>query len=272
MSAEFDSPEVREAVTKLRLFLNTESGKISSMINEALTNKYATKADIRKINTYIKKAKNSFDRMLAGFSVAIRKIVNESWSAGIDDVVTALAKIPTKGMYNSQTVPLMIRHAIADFSEALTSAQKNFNRFIRRTQQTLISEAEVTTAIARGLGVEGTTEAAKKLLVKEFGKISHGNVININGRKYQVDKYAEMVARTRAREANSQAVVKSAADFGQDLVQVSSHNTTSKICQEYEGRIFSISGRSDKYPKLEATAPFHPNCLHVITVYIERAA
>lgn len=50
-----------------------------------------------------------------------------------------------------------------------------------------------------------------------------------------------------------------------DLVEVSSHNTDCDICKEFEGKVYSISGKHKEYPKLERKPPFHPGCRHYIT-------
>jgi hypothetical protein len=55
-----------------------------------------------------------------------------------------------------------------------------------------------------------------------------------------------------------------ANNYGTDLVQVSSHNTTTKICMPYEGKVYSISGKDKRFPPLMNTPPYHPNCLHLI--------
>lgn len=67
-------------------------------------------------------------------------------------------------------------------------------------------------------------------------------------------------------EANNTAVINTALDVGADLVQVSSHNTDTPLCQEFEGKIYSISGKDPDFPALEEIPPFHPNCLHSLTV------
>jgi hypothetical protein len=49
-----------------------------------------------------------------------------------------------------------------------------------------------------------------------------------------------------------------------DIVQISSHNTTTPVCQKYEGKIFSLRGQTPGLPILDVTPPFHPNCLHIL--------
>ena len=91
------------------------------------------------------------------------------------------------------------------------------------------------------------------------------------GREWSLSKYAEMVARTTAREAHTAGTVNRLASNGLDLVKISEHAHESDVCNQYEGRIFSISGTSTRYPSATGNLPpYHPNCVHVTTPWIER--
>jgi hypothetical protein len=91
-------------------------------------------------------------------------------------------------------------------------------------------------------------------------------LVEVNGRHYAPDYYAELVARTRFHEVQSMATLDVARNVGSDLVVVSNHNTTTPMCMEHEGQVYSISGEDPDFPALEDTPPFHPNCLHTLHV------
>jgi hypothetical protein len=95
-------------------------------------------------------------------------------------------------------------------------------------------------------------------------QLDEDGLINVKGRRYQPRYYAEMVARTEMRKAQSNAIVNSCGEYGTDLVEVSDHGTTTPICMPYEGNIFSISGNSPDFPYLDIRPPFHPNCQHFL--------
>jgi hypothetical protein len=90
------------------------------------------------------------------------------------------------------------------------------------------------------------------------------------GRKWRLDTYAEMVARTTTREAASVATINECKEFGNDLVQISTHFPTCEICAPLQGKVFSISGEDERYPQLtdEYTPPVHPRCRHVLMPYV----
>jgi len=55
---------------------------------------------------------------------------------------------------------------------------------------------------------------------------------------------------------------------------MSSHPGSCPICQQFEGRVYSISGKDKRFPKLDVAfssgyANIHPNCRHTLEPYIE---
>jgi len=93
-------------------------------------------------------------------------------------------------------------------------------------------------------------------------QIGQGEFLEIKGRSYKMNKYAELVGRTTMRDAQTAATLDLCHQYENDLVQVSSHGTVCEICAQYEGKVYSISGKTLGYPILDARTPFHPNCEH----------
>lgn len=96
-------------------------------------------------------------------------------------------------------------------------------------------------------------------------RLGDRQLMEINGRYYRPDKYATLVARTEMRFSQTDATVNTCNQYGNDLVEVSDHGTTTEICEEFEGEVYSISGKDPDYPMLIAWPPFHPNCKHFLT-------
>lgn len=90
------------------------------------------------------------------------------------------------------------------------------------------------------------------------------------GRKWRLDTYAEMCARTVTREAASVATINTCREAGLDLVRITTHYPTCELCAPLQGKVFSISGKDSRYPKLtdERRPPIHPHCRHVLTPYV----
>ncbi len=63
-------------------------------------------------------------------------------------------------------------------------------------------------------------------------------------------------------------------EHGLRLAQVSAHNAAD-FCIYYEGAVVCIEGEHPVYPPISAInggPPFHPNCVHVLTPFVERLA
>jgi len=110
---------------------------------------------------------------------------------------------------------------------------------------------------------EGETRGYAMKVVREYYQKRFGDAkfIRINGRNYELRAYADLVAKTRLRVVQTEAVLNTCKEFDNDLVQVSDHGTDCMICLPYEGNVYSLSGRSSAYPYLDSYPPWHPRCL-----------
>jgi len=109
-------------------------------------------------------------------------------------------------------------------------------------------------------------------LIKEQGLDA---LIDRGGHKWTLDRYAEMLFRTKAVESRNRGLVNRMVENGYDLVQVSNHTDSCKICAVWQGKILSISGNTKGYPTVaeaEVAGLFHPNCRHAINILIPRLA
>jgi len=103
------------------------------------------------------------------------------------------------------------------------------------------------------------------LLERLYNLIEGGDFIVINGRNYDIAKYAKMVARTEFRKAQTAAAKETCGRYECDLVEWSRHANACKLCVPHEGKVFSLSGKDAKYPALAGLEPpLHPNCGHSI--------
>lgn len=97
------------------------------------------------------------------------------------------------------------------------------------------------------------------------------------GRNINVTSYASMVARSVVAETQNTCIKNLAKEYNHDLVKMTHHATSCHICSPYEGKIYSISGNSDKYPSLKTVPGFrdgynniHPNCRHRLHIWVQK--
>ena len=149
------------------------------------------------------------------------------------------------------------------------SWRKRFDGVVRKG----INEVRSINLIKRP-GIRGGTTTGKEIGSKLYQEIKDSGLklIDRAGRKWEPDRYIRMYARTRTRELQTQGIEDRMNDYGFDLVKISEHTDVDgmDICNEYEGNVYSLSGNHPDYPSLTERPPFHPNCAHVMTPWIEK--
>lgn len=164
-----------------------------------------------------------------------------------------------------KTINVFIRNKLGELNDT--------NYFIGRQIKDNIQRA-VEDAVGLKLSTNETLKECQKNILKNFAERGITAVKTKNGRYIRVDAYAEMVARSTVREVTNTATIKQVQELGYDLVKMSEHPGACPICQKYEGRVYSISGKDNRFPKLDVAfnngyANIHPRCKHVLTPYIE---
>jgi len=166
---------------------------------------------------------------------------------------------------HKSAVNVVADQLVMDFTHLNQNAQRTIHRFLMQSRQTAIEDTAITEAVGKGL-IEGSTRRqVSGQIYKAFSqKIGDGKFIEINGRQYNLADYSELLARTRTREAVTQGQINTCLQFGVDLIQVSVHDTDCEVCLPFQGKVYSISGSSGRFPKLTMRPPYHPNCKHVL--------
>jgi len=102
---------------------------------------------------------------------------------------------------------------------------------------------------------------ATKLIRQYFqAKIGDGQFILINGRNYNLKYYARLVARTRMRKVQTQAIKNTCEQYENDLVFWEHHAGACDLCIPFMGQVYSLTGKNPNYPLLTEEPPIHPNC------------
>ena len=169
---------------------------------------------------------------------------------------------------SAQIMQALYRTAAESFNTACVLGRKNIFTFTRLTQQTLLREGFIDLTVATGFGMGDLRKAADQLSASFYSKmldtVKEKQFVQAGRYKYKPRYYSELVARTKFHDAHSEAALSEAKNYDTDLMQISSHNTTTKICMDFEGKIFSVSGKDPRFPPLTDTPPYHPNCLHLM--------
>lgn len=135
----------------------------------------------------------------------------------------------------------------------VAGAERQMNDALKRQIRAINISKQITGTSIRTISKE---------VQEAIGQQGFSVLIDRGGRKWTIARYAEMIVRTHTVKAANEGVVNRASEWGVDIVEVSTHAGTCDICKSFEGKLFSISGKSDKYPALVEQPPFHPRCRH----------
>jgi hypothetical protein len=164
-----------------------------------------------------------------------------------------------------------------DLYKAADNMGERAKRVLRATAQRGLGEDEINTILAGGVISGEPAETIHHL--REALQAVHGEKVPIQTsagiREYDVGYYAQMVARTKTRQATVQSRHDRLQTLGIDLVSIIGRVSVN-WCTAYLGQVYSISGKSDKYPALDDLPsdgpPFHPNCSKSTRPFIEELA
>ena len=84
----------------------------------------------------------------------------------------------------------------------------------------------------------------------------------IDNKLLPLDFYTETVVRTKLSTARTHAHVNRYLQADNDLVHVVGDLNTCSECAKYRDRVFSLTGKDDRFPQLDVRdiIPVHPNC------------
>ena len=151
----------------------------------------------------------------------------------------------------------LLSDAYLDFGNSMTGYVRGAEHIINDTMKRQIREK-----LAKGRLDGASIREITKIIKEDLGDRGFTVLLDRGGHKWNLKNYSEMLARTHLIKANNEATINRALEFDIDIMEISDHGTACPICIPYEGKKFSISGNSKKYPKLEIQPPYHPNCKH----------
>jgi len=247
-------------------------------VQRLVRDKRVLTSEARRARVLIQEATEILAQLEADRSQWIAENVPNAYLRGIRDASLGLKEIglaPVTSLepqIHEAAINALIRDLQDDYAATDEQILKGYRRMLRRTQLEALQDKMITERVAQAtLQGQGRRELSKDIarrLIDEYGD----KPIRVGARNYAADTYAELVARTKTREASTAGTINRVIESGQDLVMVTSHGAKD-ACGFYEGKVFSVSGTSEKYPGLNELPnggpPFHPNCIHVLAPFVE---
>ena len=199
--------------------------------------------------------------------------------------------LPAMTLLDTASIEVIIARVMADTTQALSSVAPFARQVFLDTQQVLVDEKRLWGLIAEGR-VEGLgpRELGKRIgatlqdgasarlkgfvpdaLRTNLERTAKGEMITISCRdgvvrNYNLRSYGELVAQTATRQAATEAALTRTLESGGDLVQLSVHNGACPLCIPKQGKIYSITGRTEGFPLFTDAEriPLHPRCRHTV--------
>lgn len=203
----------------------------------------------------------------------LKKEIPKYYQEGADKAVKQLdnvgAKVFVRKNFN-QLHKAAIYALVDDTAKAFGETMTGVSRDARRLLNTATKE-ELKQRMAKGY-ISG--EARKTIRQNIKGALQEQGLsalVDKGGARWSLDRYADMLLRTKAVEAHNTGLANRMVENGYDLVQVSAHGGTCDVCADWEGKILSLTGETDGYPTVdqaEGAGLFHPNCRHALSALI----
>jgi hypothetical protein len=267
----------------LQVEVNEESiTRLTSTFKEAyksIVDEIATATDFGVANR--KAILAQIEATLTALGVDTQKFIEteltNQYKSGANDAVKQLgnvgADVSVSEGFNRvhvEAIRMLVDDTSKAFAESLTGVDRSAQLLLGK-----ISRQAITQKLAEGL-IGGKARAEINKIIKgTLQEQGLASLIDKGGHKWTLDRYADMLFRTKAVEARNRGLMNRMVENGKDLVQVSNHGTTHQECRVWEGKILSITGATAGYPTLgdaEAAGLFHPNCQHAINVLIPSLA
>lgn len=173
-------------------------------------------------------------------------------------------------MLHREAAHVAVIGAAQDFDTVADALENTFVGYVQRAQVEGARRA-IAQEIAGGI-VEGAgRQTVSNRLLAVMKDNVNGGLITVGKVTMNARAYADLLARTLSRSARTDGTINRLNQNGLDLVIISNTGAVD-FCIQYEDQIFSISGQSRRFPKLVARPPYHPNCTHTLSAWIEEYA
>lgn len=219
--------------------------------------------------------------ILQDLAVDINEFINEElpgyYKVGADDAVKQLNNVGAD-VGVSEGFNRVHEEAISALVDDTGRAFAESIRGVGRSAQLLLGKATrnlLTQRMAKGIiAGEALAQVRREIkgILQEEGLAS---LVDKGGRKWTLERYGEMLFRTKAAEARNRGMANRMVENGYDLLQVSSHMGACEMCRPWEGKILSLTGKTKGYPTVaqaERSGLFHPNCKHAMNALIPSLA
>lgn len=252
---------------------DTYKSAYKEIVSELLT---ATNFGVANRKAILAQIRGILQDLNAELDPIVQSEIERYYTQGADQAVTQLntlgAPINVETGFNKihkDAISALVSDTSRAFGESIQGVNRSATTLLGRAVRDQITQQLATGKIG-GKALQEIKTNIKGILADQ----GLDSLIDKAGRGWSLDRYSEMLIRTKSVEARNRGMVNRLAENDYDLVQVSSHGATD-VCADWEGMILSVTGNTPGYPTVdeaEADGLFHPNCKHAINVLVPELA
>ncbi|PEB52505.1 hypothetical protein COO03_11740 [Bacillus sp. AFS098217] len=250
---------------------------IALRMDENVTNENIKQWNIEKLAQLGKLTNESYSIIAKHAKMTQKEVRKALYKAGYMGAAAQDKELQAM-LPNADVVPVKKSNTIA---KILLTLEKTALEAFNLVNTTMISAArqgfldivnETTAKVLVGLR---TPQQALRETAARWAKKGIPSITDKVGRRWSTEGYVNTVIRSTSNRVANETQFARMDEYEVDLIEVSSHIDSRPGCAPYQGRIYSRSGKSKKYPPFsstsygEASGLLGVNCRHVIYGYIE---
>lgn len=206
------------------------------------------------------------------------QIYHTQWSTDITKQLYEQAYKEALSMLgiSDTTLTKLHKEAIELIAENIINSLNEATNLVGRRIEDAIREIGLDST-ADKFATGSTIRQQQKELTKNLIDNNITSIKDKLGRNISVSAYSEMLARSIVAETQNTCVKNTMKEHGNDLVKMTTHFGCCSLCATYEGRVYSITGYDERFPRLDEIPGFsqgynnlHPRCRHRIRPWIEK--
>lgn len=262
---EIPQPEFERDIRKLTKAYEQALKDVQAELNSLFLTDFE-RAQIVATEKHIKQILDDLDEFaeewaaVAITAAGLEGVASTIYTLELADTIEEARKIAKFSRPNRR----LIDAVIADTQADLLAVTQNVNRQAKIAIRKATAEA-MRSQLAKGINA---TQNLSKEIRDRIVQATDVAIIDRRGRRWKVETYADMVARTKMMEAHKEASTNEALSEGSHYGVISSHGAKD-ACRNYEGKIVKlVEGADGDFPyigDLPRNEVFHPNCRHVVT-------
>lgn len=233
---------------------------------------------LNKVNNLTQQQIRTIARHSKQTAKEIRKMVEVAGYAAIEQHEWFFVQALLEGVDLMPAPPTKESQALFNILRAYENQAKNVFKLINTTmlqqsQQAYIDVLNKT--VGKVLTGVITPQQALRQTVSEWAERGIPALIDRGGRKWSTEAYVSTVTRSMNQKTSSEMQFARMDEYGSDLIEVSSHLGARPKCAPFQGKIYSRSGNSKRYPAWSTTSYGQGdgllgiNCGHNIYPYIQ---